>query len=162
MGIFFVSTVVYLFLAWSGDGIDVAEILIAVTLGAIMFAASRTWISKSEWTSQGLNPLRWGHFFVYFFGPFFLGLTKANLEVAKLVITGKIRPGIVKINPRLKTPGALTLLANSITLTPGTLTVDVNEREGVLYIHWLDVLDPSPSEEELYGSFGKWARRIAE
>jgi multicomponent Na+:H+ antiporter subunit E len=70
------SAVVYLFLAWSGDGIDVAEILIAVALGAVMFAASRTWISKSEWASQSLNPLRWGHFLVYFFGPFLLGLTK--------------------------------------------------------------------------------------
>jgi multicomponent Na+:H+ antiporter subunit E len=162
VGIFFISAVVYLLLAWSGDGVDVAEVLIAVALGAVMFAASRTWISKSEWASQSLNPLRWGHFFVYFFGPFLLGLAKANLEVAKLVITGKIRPGIVKVNPRLRTPGALTLLANSITLTPGTLTVDVSEGDGHLYIHWLDVSNPSPSEEELYGSFGKWARRIAE
>lgn len=162
MGIFFVSVVTYLLLAWSGGGIDVAEILIAIALGAVMFAVSRTWISKNEWVSQGLNPLRWGHFIAYFFGPFFVGLTKANLEVAQLVITGKINPGIVKVHPGLKSPGALTLLANSITLTPGTLTVDVDEEDGALYIHWLNVRNPSPSEEEIYGSFGKWARRIAE
>ena len=49
-----------------------------------------------------------------------------------------IRPGIVKIRTNLKTDSAITALANSITLTPGTLTVDLTD-DGFLYIHWINV-----------------------
>jgi len=98
---------------------------------------------------------------VYLFGPFAAGLAKANIDVAKRVITGKIRPGIVKVTPALKSDVARTLLADSITLTPGTLTVDVDDAGG-FYIHWLYVEDENPSEEQLYGNFAKWARRLAE
>ncbi len=77
------------------------------------------------------------------------------------VVTGKIRPGIVKVDPGLSTNVARTLLADSITLTPGTLTVDVDDA-GVFYIHWLYVQDENPSGEQLYGNFALWARRLAE
>jgi len=49
-----------------------------------------------------------------------------------------IHPGIVKIKTNLSSDSGITALANSITLTPGTLTVDVGE-EGVLYVHWINV-----------------------
>jgi multicomponent Na+:H+ antiporter subunit E len=50
-----------------------------------------------------------------------------------------IKPGIVKIKTKLKKDSAITVLCNSITLTPGTLTMDVNEDRGELYIHWINV-----------------------
>jgi multicomponent Na+:H+ antiporter subunit E len=50
-----------------------------------------------------------------------------------------INPGIVKVKTTLKSDTALTFLANSITLTPGTLCVDIVAEEGLLYIHWIDV-----------------------
>ncbi|MCM8814420.1 MAG: Na+/H+ antiporter subunit E [Candidatus Omnitrophica bacterium] len=64
----------------------------------------------------------------------------ANLDVAYRVLHPSlpIRPGIVKIRTRLKSKSAITALANSITLTPGTLTVDVCE-DGYLYVHWICV-----------------------
>nr|NIO61347.1 hypothetical protein [Gammaproteobacteria bacterium] len=37
---------------------------------------------------------------------------------------------------------AMTLLANSITLTPGTMSVDVDQDNSVLYVHWIDVRSP--------------------
>ena len=49
-----------------------------------------------------------------------------------------INPGIVKVKTRLKTESGITALANSITLTPGTLTVDVTD-DGFLYVHWINV-----------------------
>jgi multicomponent Na+:H+ antiporter subunit E len=49
-----------------------------------------------------------------------------------------IHPGIVKIKTSLKTDSGITALANSITLTPGTLTVDLTD-DGYLYIHWINV-----------------------
>jgi multicomponent Na+:H+ antiporter subunit E len=89
----------------------------------------------------------------------------ANIEVAYRVITGKIRPGIVRIKPDLKTNLGRTILANSITLTPGTLTVDIDEKNGDIIVHWINVKETESEEGKLKavcGSFAKWARRLAE
>ncbi len=68
-------------------------------------------------------------------------MAKANIHVAYLVLHPNlpIKPGIVKIKTTLTKDSAITALANSITLTPGTLTVDYNEKTEELYIHWIDV-----------------------
>jgi len=109
-----------------------------------------------------LNPIRWAVFLGYLIGPFLFAMARANIDVAYRVITGKIRPGIVRISPGLRTDFGVTLLANSITLTPGTLTVDADEETGDLYVHWIHVTDTEPSAETVCGSFPSWARRIAE
>ncbi len=64
----------------------------------------------------------------------------ANFDVMYRALHPKmpINPGIVKIKTNLKTDSAITALANSITLTPGTMTVDVTD-DGYLYIHWINV-----------------------
>jgi multicomponent Na+:H+ antiporter subunit E len=71
---------------------------------------------------------------------FFYYVIKANLDVVYRALHPKmpINPGIVKIQTRLKTESGITALANSITLTPGTLTVDLTD-DGFLYIHWINV-----------------------
>jgi multicomponent Na+:H+ antiporter subunit E len=112
-----------------------------------------------------LNPRRWFTFLVYLF-PFFWAMVKANVDVAYRVITGRINPAIVKINPNLKNDMSLTFLANSITLTPGTLSVDVDQKTNELYVHWINV-DPEVLKDmprdyhPICGSFPEWARRIA-
>lgn len=113
-----------------------------------------------------LNPRRWGLFLVYLIGPFFWAMTKANLDVVYRVITGRIKPGIVRITPQLPNDVSTTLLANSITLTPGTLTVEVDEKTNDLFIHWINVdeaaLKQTPRDcSGICGTFPQWARRIA-
>jgi multicomponent Na+:H+ antiporter subunit E len=54
-----------------------------------------------------------------------------------------IRPGIVRIRTKLKSDVGRTTLANCITLTPGTLVVDITE-EGDLYVHWIWVRSQDP------------------
>ncbi|RLD18765.1 MAG: hypothetical protein DRI36_00665 [Caldiserica bacterium] len=63
----------------------------------------------------------------------------ANLDVMYRVLHPSlpINPGIVKVKTELKSNLAKTILANSITLTPGTLTVDIEGE--FLYIHWINV-----------------------
>jgi multicomponent Na+:H+ antiporter subunit E len=114
-----------------------------------------------------LNPIRWVYFLAYLFGPFFVSLAKANFDVAYRVITGKIRPGIVRISPKLTKDLSITMLANSITLTPGTLSVDIDEGTNDLYIHWINVdenaLKKKPVDcKYVCGNFPTWIRRIAE
>ena len=78
---------------------------------------------------------------------FFYYVIKGGLDVSYRVLHPRmpIRPGIVKIKSVLKTETGRSALASSITLTPGTLTIDVTD-DGYFYIHWLNVL--SLDEEE--------------
>ena len=65
---------------------------------------------------------------------------RANLDVVYRVLHPEmpIEPGIVRVKTALRSPAAITTLANSITLTPGTLTVNALP-DGTLYIHWIVV-----------------------
>jgi len=148
--IFILSAVTYLLLVWSGGGIPLSEVVIALALATIMAVAAKSW-SPYVVRLRALRPDRWVRFVVYLFGPFLVAMAKANIDVALRVITGKIRPGIVKVNIGLTNDISTTLLANSITLTPGTLTVDVDEEERALYIHWINVTNETPAGSELYG-----------
>ena len=89
------------------------------------------------------HPHRYWYFFVFYLPKFLWECFKANIDVAYRVIHPAlpINPGIVKVKTKLKTDTALTFLANSITLTPGTMSVDIDKDNGVLYIHWINVID---------------------
>ncbi len=137
------------------------EIFAGIILSAIAGVIGRNVLFKKK-NYRMLNPKRWFLFIVYLVSPFFFAMAKANLDVAYRVITGKIKPGIVKISSNLKTDLGITLLADSITLTPGTLSVDIDEKNNDLYVHWINVKDKTPKIEDVCGSFPRWARRIAE
>ncbi len=143
-----------------------AEMIMGLFLSIIVGAIARNYLCRSR-NYRMLNPARWFKFLAYGFGPFFISMAKANIDVAYRVITGKIRPGIVKINPELKTDFGLTFLANSITLTPGTLSVDVDEEHNYLFVHWIHVKEGEEKKDfadyrYVCGNFPLWARRVAE
>jgi multicomponent Na+:H+ antiporter subunit E len=75
----------------------------------------------------------------------------ANIQVARIVINPKmpIRPGIIKFRSNLKSDVAQATLANSITLTPGTMTLDIVG--GDFYIHCLAIKDEEKLLEEERG-----------
>jgi len=162
-----VAYVVYLLLTigsgtvglWSDAELIVGAV-IAVAVGA---AFGNRFIGRNL---RMVNPVRWFTFLAYLF-PFFWAMAKANFDVAYRVITGRINPAIVKINPNLNRSLAITLLATSITLTPGTLSVDVNPETNELYVHWINI-DPKVLKDmprdyhPICHSFPDWARRIAE
>lgn len=89
-----------------------------------------------------LNGLRFH--FGFFFGLikyllyFFYALLKANFDLAKRVLSPdmKIHPGMVEIKTTMQSDLGKLFLANSITLTPGTLTVDVYDNR--MLVHWID------------------------
>jgi multicomponent Na+:H+ antiporter subunit E len=64
----------------------------------------------------------------------------ANLDVAYRVLHPyrPIEPGIVKVKTTLKSEVARVALANSITLTPGTMSVALTD-DGHIYVHWIKV-----------------------
>ena len=162
--------VVYLLLT-TGSGTEALglwsfiELAFGLLFSLIVGYTARTVLVKKSY--RMLNPVRWILFLGYLIGPFFVALAKANIDVVYRVITGKINPGIVRISPGLHTDLGITLLANSITLTPGTLSVDIDEATNDLYVHWINVdkkaLEKRPVEcSAVCGSFPQWVRRIAE
>ena len=89
---------------------------------------------------------------------FFKELMKANLRLAKIVLSPSlpINPGFVKVRTKLESPMGRLLLANSITLTPGTLTV---EMEGEwLYVHWvtMDASDIDGATNKIVAGFERY------
>ena len=89
---------------------------------------------------------------------------KANLDVAYRVLHPglPVKPGIVKARTSLITDVGKTFLANSITMTPGTITVDIVG--DYFYIHWINVRskDPEVYTHQLLGRFEKYLKRIFE
>lgn len=76
--------------------------------------------------------------FVIYIGVLLLALVRANLDMARRVLTPSlpIRPAMVQVSTSLRSDLGRLVLANSITLTPGTLSVDVDD--DVLTVHWID------------------------
>ena len=79
------------------------------------------------------------HFFMFYTKE----LVIANLQVAYQVLSPrpKIRPGIIAIPLEAKTDLEIVSLANLITMTPGTLSLDVSSDRSVLYVHIMDFHD---------------------
>lgn len=93
----------------------------------------------------------------YLFLLFLKELIKANIDVLKLVLRPKLnmRPGIFALETELKTDWEVTLLSNLITLTPGTLVVDVSDDNKTLYIHAIDIGDVSEAIDSIKNTFEK-------
>jgi len=89
---------------------------------------------------------------------------KANFDVAYRVLhpAMPIKPGIVKVHLELKSDFARTMLANSITMTPGTISVDIID--DVLFVHWIYVRseDPEVYSRKIAGKFEKYIKKIFE
>lgn len=98
--------------------------------------------------------------FIRFVGFYIWELIKANLRVAKDVAMPEwgIRPGVIGFPLEARTPGEITVVANLISLTPGTLSLDVSDDRRVLYIHAMYLLD----EDELMNDLRELERRALE
>jgi multicomponent Na+:H+ antiporter subunit E len=113
--------------------------------------------------SKFLQPRRYFWFMVYL-AVFIWECIRANLDVAYRVLhpAMPIRPGIVKVKTTLKSDMAKTLLANSITMTPGTISVDIIGDD--LYVHWIYVRseDPAVYTKMITGAFEKYIKKMME
>lgn len=87
---------------------------------------------------------------------FLYELVMSAIRVAKIVCTPDIsglQPGIIAYPLTVDRDFEITLLANLITLTPGTLSVDVSEDRKVLYVHCVDVPDVDATIADIREAF---------
>ena len=135
-----------------------------VSLGVALFSA-RFFIHADAWWLS--SPGRLLCLLGFWLGTFPLEMLKANLDMARRCFGGcrDIRPGIVKVPVELESDYGQAALANAITLTPGTITLDIAEDgEGKTwyYIHWIDVrtADPAEAGKAIKGRLERGIRRF--
>lgn len=88
-------------------------------------------------------------------------LIKSNIAIVKIVLKPKLdmRPGIFALETDLTKDWEITLLSSLITLTPGTLVIDVSDDNKILYVHAMDIGDV---EEEIGGIKNTFEKAIME
>ncbi len=136
--------------------------VVAGAVLALLVAA----LGYKGFTRRGLrifSPWRLVHLLIYL-PVFFWEMIKANFDVAYRVVHPRmpIKPGIVAIKTELKSDIGKLFLANSITLTPGTLTLEVEGE--YLFIHWINVKDEDVERvsQLIGGRFEKHLKAICE
>jgi len=99
-------------------------------------------------------------FLLLYLGFVIISLYISSIRVLFAVITGKISPSIVHFKTRLRSDLARMVLANSITLTPGTITLDVNDDH--LIVHWLlcTTKHGKAAGETIKGTFERMLQRV--
>ena len=147
---FITLLVVYLFLT----SFQIEEVILGSIVSAVLSVILVKYLDfKIDWKF----PVRLLKFLFIYIPVFIWKLILANLDVARRVLSPKIplNPGIVKVKTGLKGDLGKLTLANSITLTPGTLTIDVEE--DYIFVHTVDVKGKNESENQanISGSFEK-------
>ena len=133
-----------------------------VSLLAALFAGRFFVHEKAGWF---FNPVKLFIGLFYWIFVFPIELIKANCSMAGMVLGGckKVNPGIVKIPVDLKSDYGRAALANSITLTPGTITMEIAEEgeQTYYYVHWINAeSDGAEAGEAIKGRMEKWIRRF--
>lgn len=95
-----------------------------------------------------------------FTGFFIKELVKANFKVAFDILTPPwhMQPGVIRFPLEAKTDFEITMVANIISLTPGTLSLDVSDDNRVLFIHAMFLQD----EKQLFAELHEVERRLLE
>jgi multicomponent Na+:H+ antiporter subunit E len=101
-----------------------------------------------------LHPMRWVGFLAYLALMVYLEI-RAHIDVGMRVFTGNIRPAIIEVPIGLHTSLGKTLMGNSITMTPGTLTVKA-KHETKFYVHTLSYRKGM----DIGGIFRRYGRRV--
>jgi multicomponent Na+:H+ antiporter subunit E len=160
------SFVIWFLLVWPFDPVDGRVEWQSVIAGAIVAVFVGLYFSdKIERKLQFTHVFKRIFWMVLYVPVFFWYVVVANLDVVYRVIHPEmpIHPGIVKVKTTLKNPAGRTMLANSITLTPGTLSVDITD-DDYLYVHWINVKtdDIEGATKEIVARFETFLRRIFE
>lgn len=134
---------VWLTLVWVGlwGSITAANVLGGLVLAVVLVAL----LPLPDASAQGR--VRWPAL-LHYLGFFAFELVRASLIVVWQVLRpgGELRQAVLAVEALGASDRLLTIVANSISLTPGTLTLEVDRERSVLYVHVLDVGGPGGVE----------------
>lgn len=131
-----------------------SNLVFGFALGFLVMFFTRSIIGTPNYGNKVLAVIRLLLFFIW-------ELIRANLRVALEVLTPglRIRPGVIAIPLDVKSDAEITLLANLITLTPGSISLDISIDRSVLYLHAMYIDDPDEVRREIKEGF---ERRVME
>lgn len=145
----------FLWMLMSGDftlGAFVTGFLIGLVAVYILrnFLPGRFYIKRLYWMLR-------------LFVIFIIELFKANIDVAKVVLSPKIdiHPGFYAYPNDLEEEWEVALLSTLITLTPGTVVVAISDDYSIIYIHGLDMDDADAEIENIKTSFENVIKEVA-
>ena len=123
-------------------------------VGFAILAVARGLFGASKYFEKALRLVE---FILFFVGQ----LVLSSLRVAADVVTPRhrARPGILAVPLEVRTNGEITLLANLVSLTPGSLSLDVSEDRSTLFVHVMFLDDPEAARREIKTGF---ERRVLE
>lgn len=162
----FISTFIFCFIIWIGLTLtfNYQEIIGGLLVSFVVALVSNKFFIHEN-ALYLFSPVK--IFYLLAYTPLFIKeLIKANIDVAKRSFNPElpINPGIVKVPTDMTSEYGLAMLCNSITLTPGTISMDIVDEEGrnYIYIHWIDVqsMDPVQAGNMIKGSLESGVRRI--
>ncbi|PPA70004.1 Na+/H+ antiporter subunit E [Jeotgalibacillus proteolyticus] len=129
---------------------NLANFIIGYFLGMLVIFGMRRFLSGRFYMGKIVAIIKLTLMFVW-------ELIKANFEVLLIVLKPKMdmKPGIFKYDTELKKDWEITLLSLLITLTPGTLVMDVSDDNETLYIHALNIPDVNQAVSSIKDGFEK-------
>ncbi len=130
-------TTVYLMAGWIlfTGSVSLESVLMGVAFaGVVALLTFDSFIVESEASWKSLVPrLHWA---VAYLALLLWKIYQSSFAVAWLILSGRYQPRVVHFRTRLRSDIARAALATSITVTPGTVTLEMNEDH--LIVHWLD------------------------
>lgn len=158
LSLFVLAFLFWLLLTFNLTAANLAAGMVAALITALLFGKH---FFKN--TVKFIQPVRYFWLLVYLV-IFTWECIKANFDVAYRVLhpAMPIKPGIVRVKLGLTSPFARTMLANSITMTPGTISVDIVGDD--IFVHWIYVSSEDPAEysQKIAGRFEKYIKKIFE
>jgi multicomponent Na+:H+ antiporter subunit E len=140
--------IVWLFLTGS---FSTANLIFGLIVGYAAIAVGKPYLGSGKYVASVIGAFRFVRHYLY-------EIVVANMQLARDLLRREMPfvPGIVRYQTTGLTPAEVTVLANMISLTPGTLSMDTDETGTILYIHSVYAHD----RDELTASFDKLASLI--
>jgi multicomponent Na+:H+ antiporter subunit E len=133
---------------------NLSNVVVGIVLGYAVLFVAQPLMGPSNYFRRIHHAIAFAFFYVW-------QLVLANLRVASDVMTpgARARPGVLAIPLEAKSDAEITMLANLITLTPGSVSLDVSSDRRFLYLHAMYIDDVDQYREDVKTSF---ERRVLE
>jgi len=159
IGIFIWAFVLWLLLTMS---LNVWELVTGVLVALFAAFAGASMLAETKWVDVLVNPAKWLGFIAYL-GVLWIEIVKASIDVWMRAMGLKkpdVDAGVVAIQVPNQSVESMVMLANSITLTPGTITAKIEPEKKTLYIHWIAIGDKEKWYEDIAAALNRGVRRV--
>jgi multicomponent Na+:H+ antiporter subunit E len=156
MNYFMFNIVLALTWAMLNGEINLPNLATGFIIGYIVLNIGHRAIGPSPYFGKVVKMIR----FLWFF---LKELFVSNIKLAKdvLTLTHHMKPRIIAFPLSVKNDAEITALANLISLTPGTLSLDVSSDKSVLYVHFIYAEDEELAKREIKNGMERWVKELS-